>query len=99
MANYRMAVQQRDDFPEAYTSMGKLYLSTGQLKEAREALDQALYRRPDDPWVLYHFGLLYIELEDPIQAQAYLHKSLEHATSDGDLRELVQQSLKSINEP
>src|SRR5215217_6891813 len=57
---FRAAVKRRKDDPLAWTYLGQALAQSGELKEARKALDAALQLNPD--YALAHSSLAYLHL-------------------------------------
>jgi Flp pilus assembly protein TadD len=61
-ADFRRALELRQNFPEAWNEMGFSLRQTGQYAEALRAYDQALRLRPNFPEALEYLGETYVKL-------------------------------------
>lgn len=59
VALYERGLELAPDLLEAYIRLAFLYLSTNDLDEALNVMDEAVLSHPEDPVVWYYFGLLY----------------------------------------
>lgn len=61
-ADFRRAVELRQNFPEAWNELGFSLRQTGQYADALRAYDQALRLRPNFPEALEYLGETYVKL-------------------------------------
>lgn len=61
-ADFRRAVDLRQNFPEAWNELGFALRQTGQFADAVKAYDQALRLRPNFPEALEYLGEAYVKL-------------------------------------
>ena len=61
-ADFRRAVDLRQNFPEAWNELGFALRETGQFADAVKAYDQALRLRPNFPEALEYLGEAYVKL-------------------------------------
>ncbi|MEL6479318.1 MAG: tetratricopeptide repeat protein, partial [Pseudomonadota bacterium] len=54
----------------------------GEYQEARESIEIAAEAVPDNPWILYHLGMVYAALKQPDKARAALEAALANSTPE-----------------
>jgi uncharacterized protein HemY len=96
VASYRMAIQQKEDYPEAYMNLGRVFVATEQFSEAQQAFEKALSYKPDDPRILYYTGHFYRIMDNTEKAREYFLKSLERSEGNERLQELAREALESL---
>ncbi|MEJ2721768.1 MAG: tetratricopeptide repeat protein, partial [bacterium] len=96
VASYRLAIQQKADYPEAYMNLARVFVTTEQFPEAEETFQHALSLSPDDPEILYHMGQFYRITDNMEKARECFSKSLEHSQGNERLQELAREALDSL---
>ena len=74
---------------------GRLALNRGQVDTAHDLTQQALDKDPASPWTQYQLGVIYLEMNKPLQAQYALEKALALRPND---REFTPQTLDALAE-
>ena len=72
VADFRRAVDLRQNFPEAWNELGFALRQTGRYAEAVQAYDQALRLRPNFPEALEYLGEAYVKMDRREEARAIL---------------------------
>lgn len=98
IASYRMAIVQQEDLSDAHLGLGEALEAAGQLPEAEDALQRALYHAPDDPMVLYRLGQVYVQMFNEERARSYFEMAMEKAASDFELESKIRSALNSLLE-
>lgn len=74
VASFRLAVEGRPNFPEAWSELGFALRQTGKYEDALRAYDQALKLRPNFPEALEYLGEAYAQLGRLADARAVLER-------------------------
>jgi Flp pilus assembly protein TadD len=74
VASFRRAVEDRPDFPEAWSELGFALRQTGKYEDALGAYTQALKLRPNFPEALEYLGEAYAKLGRRDDARAILEQ-------------------------
>jgi tetratricopeptide (TPR) repeat protein len=98
IANYRMAIVQQEDLAVAHLGLGQALEATGQLPEAEDALQRALYHDPENALVLYRLGQVYVQMFNEERARSYFEMAMEKAVSDFELESKIRSALSSLSE-
>lgn len=96
VAHYRMAIQAKDDYAEAYLGLGTALEVAGHLDEAEQALQSALLHAPKSAEAMYRLGLVYAQKKDPGRARAYYEMALDAAGTDARLRDRIHAAINDI---
>jgi tetratricopeptide (TPR) repeat protein len=96
IANYRMAIQLQEDFAEAHLGLGQTLEATGQLLEAEDALERALFHDPDNAMVLYRMGQIYAQMFKIDLARTYFEMAMDKASGDIEMESKIRGALKSL---
>ncbi len=97
-ANYRMAIQLREDFPAAHIGLGRALEAGGLTKDAETAFQRAVYHDPENAEALYRLGQVYAELNDTGRAISYLELALERSKDDPNFMIRVRELLKLLRD-
>lgn len=85
---FSVVVEQNDKYAlsEIWREIGATYLEAEMLKEAREALEKFVERRPVDSEGLYYLGKIYKAQNEPQKAREMFEQAVESAKSSPDYR-------------
>lgn len=89
------ALEMQPDFARAQMHLGRVYLATGRLNQARKMFEHVAESNPKNPFVLYEMGKTYRLLGDYKNAILALKGSIEFA-EDSDLSVKAANELKKI---
>ena len=81
------------DSLNVFNTLGVLYRKKGDTQAALNQYKKALKVHPDEPFIYYNIGRLYLDLKDTDQAKKYFLQALE---KDQDFKE-AKQVLKAID--
>lgn len=88
-------LQARDaDRPEVLARLGQCRFLQGKHPEARQFLESAVVKLPNDPGVLIHLARLDIQDKQPARAEERLRKLLDLDPSDTEARYLLVSALQ-----
>lgn len=95
---YQIAGRLRDlDLPQYRDTYGWTRYLKGEYKQALEAIAPVAEALPDNPWVLYHLGMVLEALGDPEKARKALEASLEKtAGSSFPPAEAIRATIGSL---
>jgi tetratricopeptide (TPR) repeat protein len=99
VSSYRLAVLQNPDYADAHLGLGRALEMVGQLTEAEDAFQQALFHDPDNAMVLYRLGQIYLLMENPERARSYFEMGMEKAGSEGniELESTIRSALRDLD--
>ena len=97
-ANYRMAIQMRQNYTEAHIGLGRSLEAVGQLRDAEESFLNALAYDADNPVILYRLGQIFAQTGDLGRAESYLELAIDQAGADVDLLQAIKKTLESLRE-
>ncbi len=85
---FSVVVEQNDKYAlsEIWREIGATYLEANMLKEAREALEKFVMRRPVDSEGLYYLGKVYKAQNEPQKSREMFEQVVESAKSSPDYR-------------
>ena len=89
------ALEIQPDFSRAQMHLGRVYLATGRLHQARKIFEHVAETNPKNPFVLYEMGKTYRLLGDYKNAILALKGSIEYAVHS-DLSVKAANELKKI---
>lgn len=89
------ALALQEDFPIAQLHLGRVYLATGRLHQAREMFETVAESNPKNPILLYELGKTYRLLGDYDNAILALKGTIEY-TDDSELAIKAADELKKI---
>lgn len=95
---YQQAVQQDDQYEEAYAELGHAHYKLHQVDQSVALLEKALSLKPDNIWTLKALAHIYWQdKKDPRRAREYYQKALASAPDGPEaagLRTLIQELSK-----
>ena len=98
ISNYRMAIQQQEDFADAHLGLGQTLEAAGQLPEAEDAFQRALFHDPDNAMVLYRLGQIYVQMFIEDRARSYFEMAMDKASGDIEMESTIRSARKSLSE-
>lgn len=91
----KKALEMQPDFSMAQLHMGRVYLATGRLNQARKTFEHLAESNPKNPFLLYEMGKTYRLLGDYNNAILALKGAIEYAV-DSQLAVKAADELKKI---
>jgi tetratricopeptide (TPR) repeat protein len=76
-----------------FNTLGVLYRKKGDIKEAMKQYKKALKIHPDEPYIYYNIGRLYLDMNDTTKAKTYFQAALD---KDHGFEE-AKQVIKAID--
>ena len=83
-------LQISEDSLNVFNSLGVLYRRKGEFKTALRHYARALRINPDEPYIHYNMGRVYLDMKEPEKAKAYFVKALKLDANFEQARQVIQ---------
>jgi predicted TPR repeat methyltransferase len=91
---FRIALNLRPDFIDAYAYLGYELQNRGEIDEARKTFEEGLARDPEHPNLNFYYGRLMQELDEKDAALKHFGKTVAAQGKEADTAEFLSASLK-----
>jgi len=73
-----------------FNTLGVLYRKKGDIKEAMKQYKKALKIHPDEPYIYYNMGRLYLDAKNTTKAKAYFQAALDKDHSFNEAKQVIK---------